>query len=93
MESFVTTEGSMENLTLFIIFGVIGVICIFNLTVGKKNRQKAAQHNKDVFGALRDKAVDTFGQAKFDKMKKVFFADGKFQAAEQSVFTMLRKLI
>lgn len=29
----------------------------------------------------------------FDKMKKVFFADGKFQAAEQSVFTMLRKLI
>ena len=52
----------MENLTLFIIFGVIGVICIFNLTVGKKNRQKAAQHNKDVFGALRDKALDTFGQ-------------------------------
>ena len=61
----------MENLTLFIIFGVIGVICIFNLTVGKKNRQKATQHNKDVFGALRDKAVDAFGQAKFDKMKKV----------------------
>ena len=29
----------------------------------------------------------------FDRMKKVFFADGKFQAAEQSVFTMLRKLI
>ena len=29
----------------------------------------------------------------FDKMKKVFFADGKFQAAEQSVFTMLRKII
>jgi len=29
----------------------------------------------------------------FDKMKKVFFADGKFQAAEQSVFTILRKLI
>lgn len=29
----------------------------------------------------------------FDKMEKVFFADGKFQAAEQSVFTMLRKLI
>ena len=28
-----------------------------------------------------------------DKMKKVFFADGKFQAAEQSIFTMLRKLI
>ena len=26
-------------------------------------------------------------------MKRVFFADGKFQAAEQSVFTMLRKLI
>ncbi len=29
----------------------------------------------------------------FDKMKKVFFADGKFQATEQSIFTMLRKLI
>ena len=29
----------------------------------------------------------------FDKMKKVFFADGKFDAAEQSIFTMLRKLI
>lgn len=29
----------------------------------------------------------------FEKMKKVFFADGKFVAAEQSVFTMLRKLI
>ena len=29
----------------------------------------------------------------FDKMKQVFFADGKFQAAEQSVFMMLRKLI
>ena len=29
----------------------------------------------------------------FDKMKTVFFADGKFVAAEQSVFTMLRKLI
>ena len=29
----------------------------------------------------------------FDKMKKVFFADGKNSAAEQSVFTMLRKLI
>lgn len=32
-------------------------------------------------------------QSLFDKMKKVFFADGKFVAAEQSVFTMLRKLI
>jgi hypothetical protein len=29
----------------------------------------------------------------FDKMKKVFFADGRFSATEQSVFTMLRKLI
>ena len=29
----------------------------------------------------------------FDKMKTVFFADGKFQAAEQSIFTILRKLI
>ncbi len=32
-------------------------------------------------------------QNHFERMKKVFFADGKFQAAEQSVFTMLRKLI
>lgn len=29
----------------------------------------------------------------FARMKEVFFADGKFQAAEQSIFTMLRKLI
>jgi len=29
----------------------------------------------------------------FDKMKKVFFADGKFVAAEQSISTMLKKLI
>ena len=29
----------------------------------------------------------------FDSMKRVFFADGKFSAAEQSIFTMLRKLI
>ena len=29
----------------------------------------------------------------FDRMKKVFFADGRFTAAEQSIFTMLRKLI
>ena len=29
----------------------------------------------------------------FEKMKKVFFADGRFDAAEQSIFTMLRKLI
>jgi hypothetical protein len=32
-------------------------------------------------------------QSLFDKMKKVFFADGKFVAAEQSIFMMLRKLI
>ena len=32
-------------------------------------------------------------QNHFDSMKKVFFADGRFQAAEQSIFTMLRKLI
>ncbi|MBQ2187320.1 MAG: hypothetical protein II401_01995 [Bacteroidales bacterium] len=32
-------------------------------------------------------------QNHFERMKRVFFADGKFQAAEQSVFTMLRKLI
>ncbi len=29
----------------------------------------------------------------FDRMKKVFFADSRFTAAEQSIFTMLRKLI
>lgn len=29
----------------------------------------------------------------FDRMKRVFFADKKFAGAEQSVFTMLRKLI
>lgn len=29
----------------------------------------------------------------FDRMKEVFFADGKFVAAEQSILTMLRKLI
>ena len=29
----------------------------------------------------------------FDKMKTVFFADGKYTAAEQSVFTILRKII
>lgn len=61
----------MDNLVLFIIFGIVGVLCIFNLTMGKRNRQKATQHNKDVFGALRDKAVETFGQSKFDKMKKI----------------------
>ena len=32
-------------------------------------------------------------QNHFDNMKKVFFADGKFHAAEQSIFTMLRQLI
>ena len=32
-------------------------------------------------------------QNHFDKMKKVFFANGKHQAAEQSIFMMLRKLI
>lgn len=29
----------------------------------------------------------------FDNMKKVFFADGRFQVAEQSIFMTLRKLI
>ena len=29
----------------------------------------------------------------FDKIKTVFFADGKYTAAEQSVFTILRKII
>ncbi len=29
----------------------------------------------------------------FDRMKRVFFADKKFAGAEQSIFTMLRKLI
>ena len=61
----------MDNLALFIVFGVIGVICIFNLTVGKRARMKATQHNKDVFGALKDKAVDALGKAKYEKMKKI----------------------
>lgn len=61
----------MGNIVLVVILVLIGVISIFNLTIGKKNRQKANAHNRDVFGALRDKAVDEFGQAKFDKMKKI----------------------
>ena len=61
----------MGNTILVIILVLIGVISIFNLTIGKRNRQKATDHNRDVFGGLRDKAVDEFGQAKFDKMKKV----------------------
>ena len=61
----------MGNIVLVVILVLIGVISIFNLTIGKKNRQKANAHNHDVFGALRDKAVDEFGQAKFDKMKKI----------------------
>ena len=61
----------MGNIVLVTILVLIGVISIFNLTVGKKNRQKADAHNRDVFGALRDKAVDEFGQAKFDRMKKI----------------------
>ena len=32
-------------------------------------------------------------QNHFDRMKKVFFADGRYTAAEKSVFSMLRKLI
>lgn len=59
------------NVVFFTIFAIVGVICIFNLTVGKKNRQKATQHNKDVFGTLRDKVLDTFGQSKFDQMQKI----------------------
>ena len=65
------TEETMGNLITFIIFGIIGVFCIFNLTVGKRNRQMAAQHNRDVFGALSNKCIEEFGRAKFDKMKKV----------------------
>lgn len=32
-------------------------------------------------------------QNHFERMKKVFFADGKYTAVEKSVFSMLRKLI
>ncbi len=32
-------------------------------------------------------------QNHFDSMKKVFFADGRFQAVAQSIFKMLRELI
>jgi len=61
----------MDNLFLFIIFGIVGALCIFNLTVGKRNRQKVTQHNSDVFGALKDRAVETLGQSKYDKATKV----------------------
>ena len=31
---------SVQNIVIFIIFGIIGVLCIYNLTVGKKHRAK-----------------------------------------------------
>ena len=66
----------MQNIVLFIIFGVVGVLCIYNLTVGKKVRAKATQHNKDVFGALKDKAVDHFGSHKCETMQFIpYMAD------------------
>ncbi len=30
----------MQNIVIFIIFGIIGVLCIYNLTVDKKHRAK-----------------------------------------------------
>ncbi|MBR6084433.1 MAG: hypothetical protein IKP61_02310 [Spirochaetales bacterium] len=59
------------NVVFFTIFAIVGVIAIFNLTVGKKNREKASQHNKDVFGTLRDKVSDTFGNSRAEQMKKI----------------------
>ena len=61
----------MQNIILFIIFGLVGVLCIYNLTVGKKIRAKATQHNKDVFVALRDRAVEHFGSHKCESMQIV----------------------
>lgn len=67
-------EGpSMGNVILFIIIGFIGIVSIFNLTVGKRNRAKADARNRDVYAALRDKAVDKFGAKRFDGMKKIPF--------------------
>ena len=43
------------------------------------------------FDITKQELIDR--QNHFERMKRVFFADGKFQVAEQSVFTMLRKLI
>ena len=61
----------MQNIIVFIIFGIIGVLCIYNLTVGKKIREKASQKNKDIFGALKDKAVEHFGSHKCEGMQVV----------------------
>lgn len=64
------------DVVFFIILAIVGVFTIFNLTVGKKNRQKATEHNKNVFGALRDKTAETFGKSKYEQMKKVpYMAD------------------
>ena len=38
-------------------------------------------------------ANDAEKQALIDEMKKVFFSDGKFDATERSVFSILRKLL
>ena len=67
----------MQNIILFIIFGIVGVLCIYNLTVGKKIREKASQKNKDIFGSLRDKAVEHFGSHKCESMQFVpYMTDG-----------------
>ena len=63
----------MGSIILIIVIGLIGVVSIFNLTIGKRNRAKATAHNKDVFGALKDKAVDEFGNRVYEEMKKVPF--------------------
>lgn len=68
---------SVQNIVIFIIFGIIGVLCIYNLTVGKKIRAKASQKNKDIFGALKDKAVEHFGSHKCETMQFVpYMTDG-----------------
>ena len=61
----------MQNIVLFIIFGIVGVLCIYNLTVGRKIREKATQHNKDVFGALMDRATEHFGSQRCEALQFV----------------------
>ena len=55
---------------------------------GDKERSDTIREHKSLY--IKDE-LDR--QNLFDKMKTVFFADGKFTAAEQSVFTILRKII
>ncbi|MBO4568142.1 MAG: hypothetical protein J5686_04295 [Bacteroidales bacterium] len=55
---------------------------------GDKERSDTIREHKTLY--IKDE-LDR--QNLFDKMKTVFFADGKYTAAEQSVFTILRKII